>query len=84
MGIPEIVTTYESRNEKVAPWLDQLAKLEDSRTVGAPLTDEEKVLLHNIKHEDEKLPNIEQLEVINSEVSDKVLTCIQNGVLSRV
>ena len=34
--------------------------------------------------EDEKLPTIEQLQLINENIADKVLTEIQNGILSKV
>ena len=58
--------------------------METSKEEGAPLTDEEKVLISTINEEDKKLPSVEQLEVINAPVADQVLTCIQNGILTRV
>ena len=83
-SIPEIVTVYEERNLVIAPLVDRLLALENLKEDGAPLTDEEKVLILRISEEDKKLHTIEQLEVINAPVADQVLTCIQNGILTRV
>ena len=83
-SIPEIVSAYEERNSKVTPMVEALLAKERERASGDPITEEEKVLLLNIRDEDLVLPTINQLEVINKDVSDKVLCSIQNGVLTQV
>ena len=45
--------------------------------------DAENTLKEAINKEDEKLPAIEQLQLINENIVDKVLTEIQNGLLSK-
>ena len=43
-----------------------------------------KTLIEAINKENEKLPTIEQLQLINENRADKILTEIQNGLLSKV
>ena len=69
-SIPEIVTVYEERNLEISPLVDRLLALENSKEDGAPLTDEEKVLILSISEEDKKLPSIEQLEVNKQEPAE--------------
>ena len=55
-----------------------------SRNDPALREDEEEVAIDTINKQDEKLPTMAQLHEINKEISDKVLTEIQNGIIVRV
>ena len=46
--------------------------------------DEESLAIDSINKADEKLPTISQLHEINKENADKILTEIQNGIITRV
>ena len=46
--------------------------------------DEEATAIENINTDDEKLPTISQLHEVNRENADRILTEIQNGIITRV
>ena len=86
-NIPEITETYTERNKVVTPLLTKLLEINaDRKTRNEPTLreDEEREAIDIINQQDEKLPTMSQLHEINKEISDRVLTEIQNGIIVRV
>ncbi len=85
--IPEITETYTEINKIVKPLLQKLLEINmERKTKGDPAIreEEEQEAINIINDQDEKLPTMTQLHEINKEISDKVLTEIQNGITVRV
>ena len=84
---PEITTAYEERNTKVNPLLTQLIAFDTLRKendIDTPLSEEEIDIMNQISAIDKLLPTLKQLELINKGIADKVLTTIQNGLVTKV
>ena len=84
---PEITKAYEDRNAKVAPLLSELIAIENSKgsnNNNNTIDEAELNILNDLAAIDKKLPTLKQLEIINKDVADKVLTTIQNGILTKV
>ena len=86
-NIPEITETYIERNRIVTPLLKKLLEINmERKTMNDPAIreDEQEAAIDIINKQDEKLPTMAQLHEINKEISDRVLTEIQNGIIVRV
>ena len=78
---------YENRNKIVVPLLQRIMDIEKERTdTGNPGLDEEEEhhTLGLINTEDLKLPKLDELIRLNKNKADRVLTDIQNGVITQV
>ena len=84
---PEITAAYEERNIKVNPLMARLIALDTLRKENdfdMPIDEEEIEVMNQISAIDELLPTLKQLEIINKDIADKVLTTIQNGLVTKV
>jgi signal transduction histidine kinase len=85
--VPEIVEAYTERNKIAVPLMNKLIEIQKQRkkeNLPALGEDEEATAIDSINKADEKLPTISQLHEINKENADKILTKIQNGIITRV
>ena len=85
--MPDIVAAYTERNNIAIPLMNKLIEIQLQRkkeNQPALREDEEAIAIENINIADEKLPTISQLHEINKENADRILTEIQNGIITRV
>ena len=85
--MPEIVDAYTERNKIAIPLMNKLIEIQQQRKKEdqpALREDEEAIAIETINTADEKLPTISQLHEINKENADRILTEIQNGIITRV
>ena len=85
--MPEIVDAYTERNKIAIPLMNKLIEIQQQRKKEdqpALREDEEAIAIESINTADEKLPTISQLHEINKENADRILTEIQNGIITRV
>ena len=78
---------YEKRNKIVVPLLQRIMDIEKERTeTNNPGLDEEEehYILGQIETQDTKLPRMNYLIERNKLIADRVLTDIQNGVITKV
>ena len=86
-NVPEIVEAYTERNKIAVPLMNKLIEIQKQRkkeNQPALREDEESLAIDSINKADEKLPIISQLHEINKENADRILTEIQNGIITRV
>ena len=84
---PEITSAYEDRNLKAAPLLAKLIEFENGRGKDDNPENQKEIeldILGKLKTLEDNLPTLKQLEAINKGVADKVLTTIQNGLVTKV
>ena len=82
--ITAIISAYEERN-KIA--ISAIVGIRKCRKATGDLIAEEDVettLTEALKKADEKLPTMEQLQLINEKKASMILTEIQNGLVSKV
>ena len=75
------------RNKTVVPLLQKLLEIQqERREKGEPnhREQEQQEAVNTINSEDEKLPTMAQLNELNKTISDRILTEIQNGIITRV
>ena len=85
--IPEIISAYEERNLIAVPAISAIAGIQKRRKETGNLTTDEDVentLVLELNAVDEKLPTIEQLQLINRTKAKMILTEIQNGLVTKV
>ena len=86
-NVPEIVDAYTERNKIAIPLMNKLIEIQKQRKQEenpAIREEEEAIAIETINTADEKLPTISQLQEINKENADRILTEIQNGIITRV
>jgi hypothetical protein len=83
----DLIKIYEDRNAIVVPLLLRIADIEKERKENndpGQYEDEEDDITKKIDTEDNKLPKLATLQELNKEHADRVLTDIQNGVVTVV
>ena len=83
----DLIKLYEERNIIVVPLLQRIADIERERKENndpGQYEEEETDITRQIEDEDNKLPKLKQLQELNKEHADRVLTDIQNGVVTMV
>ena len=83
----DLIKIYEDRNAIVVPLLLRIADIEKERKENndpGQYEDEEDDITKKIDTEDNKLPKLATLQELNKEHADRVLTDIQNGVVTAV
>ena len=86
-NVPEIIDAYTERNKIAVPLMKKIIEIQKERkkeNQPALREEEEALAIESINKADEKLPTISQLHEINKENADKILTEIQNGIITRV
>ena len=79
------IRTYEQRNRFVVPLLQRIIDIENERReTGNPGLDEEEEHYTLGLIEDAKLPKLDHLIALNKTTADKVLTEIQNSIITKV